>query len=371
MRSLSLGLPLLASGCGLFSQLQVEPLATAADKPSNVAAYVSVSDAGEPVDELTASNFRVYENEQLLSPEQTDLRLVDRNLVAAHHALLLLDMSTAGSAARRAETSEAALQLLQKLDSGFSTSVYAFDGRADLVLIAEGARGSAPKALPALERFVPRDSSRNLHGALQSALEKLDATLARSGKPIRLGTLFVFAGGPDLAGRVSEHELREQLEASGHDLFALVIGQESQALAAFDARATVRVQSLDTLGIAFTQAGMQAQSELERHYLVSYCSPARAGTRRLRLEVSYTTKDGSEHAGDFETEFDASGFGPGCRSESPPRFVYEPRKLEPRKSAPQSPSRAQDAPNAPAPSSPTPEPDDAPVAPPERPDYAK
>jgi hypothetical protein len=57
------------------------------------------------------------------------------------------------------------------------------------------------------------------------------------------------------------------------------------------------------------------------YYLVSYCSPARAGTRRLRLEVTFATTEGEEKSGSVEQEFDANGFGPGCDPKTPPRFV--------------------------------------------------
>jgi hypothetical protein len=55
--------------------------------------------------------------------------------------------------------------------------------------------------------------------------------------------------------------------------------------------------------------------------LVSYCSPARAGTRELRLEVATTDEQGKKSIGRYDTEFDASGFGPGCNPLALPHFV--------------------------------------------------
>src|SRR5687767_15166400 len=88
--SIALYASLLAStaGCGTFRHVSVDPVATSFQKPSNIAAYVAVRDGEEPLSELSASNFHVYENEQLVPPDQTQLTLLDRNVAVAHHALL-------------------------------------------------------------------------------------------------------------------------------------------------------------------------------------------------------------------------------------------------------------------------------------------
>ena len=51
----------LSSGCSLLNYVQVEPVAASFQKPSNVAAYVSVTDGKEPVTELRAENFQISE----------------------------------------------------------------------------------------------------------------------------------------------------------------------------------------------------------------------------------------------------------------------------------------------------------------------
>jgi hypothetical protein len=86
-RSACLALSLaLLSGCGIFRNVSVEPIATTTQRPSNVGAYVAVSDGDQPLDELLPSNFSVYENDQLVPSEQSQLTLLDRNLVAAKRA---------------------------------------------------------------------------------------------------------------------------------------------------------------------------------------------------------------------------------------------------------------------------------------------
>lgn len=367
-----LGLILSAgAGCSVFRHLNVEPVATTSQRPSNVGAYVAVSDGDEPLTDLEPSSFSVYENDQLVPSEQTQLTLLDRNLVAAHHTVLLIDMSQAHEPESRSVAAKAALGFVQKLSSIQAVTVFAFDGSPTLVQIAAVTRGSPAPSLAALESFSPRDKSRNLNGAVIAGLEKLDAALAQSGKPIRVGTLVVFASGPDVAGRVDADKTHDAVWSSEHDVIGVAVGlgHETDNLETLARGGMVRAQAKNTLPIAFEEAADKARAALERHYLVSYCSPARAGERRLRLEVKYTNKAGEEHSGDFEYDFSAKGFGPGCSSTVTPRFTLKPKapppSSEPLKPGDNTPgklkpeTREQD------------EGEDTPVAPPDQSGYAK
>ncbi len=364
-----LGLSSLPS-CGVFRHVNVEPLATTSQRPSNVGAYVAVTDGEEALTELSPGNFRVYENEQLVPPEQSELTLLDRSLVAAHQAVLLVDMSGAKTPAERAKAAKAAQGFVQKVTAHQPVMVFAYDGGPSLVPIATLPRGSQAVKMSALESFTPRDPSRNLHGAILAGLEKLDAALAQSGKPVRAGTLIVFASGPDLANRIDRDRVHDAVWQSPHDVLGITIGLGAQtdAIESLARRGLVRAQSADTLPIAFEEAASKTLDELQKHYLVSYCSPARAGTRRLRLEVTYTNKAGEEHRGDFEVEFSAKGFGPGCNPQVTPRFTFRPRAERADTSQPSGDGDGKSG--KPADSGARDPGDDAPVAPPDQSGYA-
>jgi len=325
--SIALCASLLAStaGCSLFRHVSVDPVATSFQKPSNVAAYVAVRDGEEPLSELSASNFHVYENGQLVAPDQTQLSLLDRNVAVAHHALLLVDMSGASTPEARTQAAKAAAGFVEKLLPHQAVSVYAFDGSEGLLQIGSAAKGSPPPSMAALESFSARDTSRNLNGAVLAALGKLDAALAQSGKRIKVGMLVLFSGGPDVAGRIDADKVHDAVWESPHDVIAIGVAEQVEGLEQFAKRGVVRAQAANTLPIAFEEAASKAQSELEKYYLVSYCSPARAGSRRLRLEVKYTNKEGAEHSGDFEVDFEAKGFGAGCNPQTAPRFTVQPK----------------------------------------------
>jgi hypothetical protein len=316
----------LGTGCGLFRQVKVDPVATSFQKPSNVGAYVAVRDGDEPLTELTSANFHVYENEQLVPSEQTQLTLLDRNLAVAHHALLLVDMSGAATPEARSQAAKGASNFVERLLPHQAVSVFAFDGSEGLVQIASATKGSPPPSMAALESFTPRDTSRNLNGAVLAALGKLDAQLNQTGKVVKVGMLVVYSGGPDVAGRADGDKVHDAVWESPHDVIAIGVADQVETLDQFAKRGVVRAQAANTLPIAFEEAAGKVQGELEKYYLVSYCSPARAGSRRLRLEVKYTNKEGEEHSGDFEVDFDAKGFRPGCNPQHTPRFVVQPKE---------------------------------------------
>jgi len=368
------------TGCGVFRHVTVEPIAMTTQRPSNVGAYVAVSDADLPLTELMPSNFHVYENGQLVPPEQTELTLLDPNLVAAHQAVLLMDMSAAQTPAARTLAAKAALNFVQKVMPREAVSIFAFDGGESLVQVATLPRGNAAVTMAALENFTPRDSSRNLNGAVIAGLGKLEALLSATGKVVRVGTLVVFASGPDVAGRVDRDKAHDAVWESRYDVLGVGIGEQADAIEDLARRGLVRSQSADTLPIAFEEVASKTVEQLEKHYLVSYCSPARAGTRRLRLEVSYTNKEGEEHHGDFETEFSARGFGPGCNPSVTPRFFIAPKpSTGPEPNPGSSLAGASDSNNGEPKGRKTAPPDsrlhdqgeDAPVAPPDQSGYAK
>lgn len=378
---LPFSLPWLAGACSLFGGLRVDTLGSGAERPGNVAAYVTVSDGDEPVTELAEENFRIYENEQLVSPEQARGRLLDRELAATHRALLAVDLAFATTPESRRDLSSAISGFVEKVRPTQAVSVFGFDGSAELKPLGEFPRGDGAVTL----RLPPAsggDRSRNLNGALQRALRELDSRLAQSKRPVRVGTLIVFSSGPDLAGRISDDELDRSLEERPHLRLSIGIGEQSAtSLRELGRDGFVAAQSAAALPIAFEEAAYKVRSLYEKHYLFSYCSPARAGERRLRLEVRFTDKEGNEKTGETEVDFDASGYGPACDAGRLPRMSAVRAGEKPTK-APQRSSASPPKPSDPPPPSEPPaeeavesedddgDSDGAVVPPPKRPGYS-
>src|SRR5688572_25472805 len=144
--------------------MQVEALSASAQKPSNVAVYVAVTDDGEPVTELEPKNFRVYENGELLPPQQIERVLLPREPVIEERVLLLVDLSGNPSAEQRERYARATEAFLRKLEQSVKVSVRAYDGGSELKSVGDYARGSTNSSAGALLRIKSSDASRNLNG---------------------------------------------------------------------------------------------------------------------------------------------------------------------------------------------------------------
>jgi hypothetical protein len=378
----------MTASCTLLGGLRVDAVATSVQKPSNVALYVAVRDSKEPIDNLLADNFKIFENEDPVPPEQSSLTLLERGVAVLHHALVLVDMSTVTDDEERRGVARAVSGFIQHTRRQQGVTVYAFDGSPDIRLVGDfqatpGGAGEL-EDLPDLAAYTRRDPSRNLHGAIAEGLKQLDARLMHGQKPVRVGTLVVFTRGPDVAGRLNADQIDEILDKTPHHVVTIGIGKTDGDYFLDDTgrSGVVRAQDRHTIGIAFEEAAARVSKLYDMYYLVSYCSPARAGKRRLRLEVSFTTPGGEEKHGSVEHEFDATGFGPGCDPNAVPKFVLTPNdgavSGSPSSDAPAEPAAPappSTPPKSPAPSDSAPpaeaEPDsDAIVPPPEKPGYA-
>ena len=381
LRSCSVLVLCFVTGCSLFGRVAVEPVGTSFQRPSNVAAYVSVSDGDQPVTDLLPENFKVYENSQQLSSDETRQTLLTKELVATHQVLLLVDVSGKNDADSADALARAVASFVDTVRRAQPVSVFAFDGGASLHYIADFSKApdGASADLKALAKFEVGDTSRNLNGAVVSGLKELDNRLSAAHKSIKVGTLVVFTRGPDLAGRVSSVDLAHAIDDTHDEVVALGIAdQAGHALADIGKSAVVHAASADALGTAFEEAATKVRDLYGKYYLIAYCSPARSGTRYLKLEVSYRNVKGDEKHGSFSEEFSANGFGPGCNPQALPRFA--PKPVAPKEdhsssSGKATPGTSSDSkPSSPSDDTPVPPPndDDGNVAPPpDKPGYSR
>jgi hypothetical protein len=323
LRLAGLVVALGSTGCGLIGGLRVETVDASAQKPSNVALYVEVTDGGEPVTSLEPKDFKIYENEELLSPKQTGRTLLPAENFTDQRVLLLVDLSGNPAPDQKELYANAAEAFVRKLAANVPVTVKAFDGGPNLLAAGDFQRGATKHAVPALRSVKGSDSSRNLNGAIIAGLKELDAR--RGGKPVQLGTLVVFSRGPDLAGRVTDDVVSDALSDTKNDVIGIVIGPDSHQLD-FLPGGVEHAQDGDALPIAFEEAGSRVSAAHRKYYLIAYCSPARAGERRVRVEVSYTDGEGNEKSGDTTYELDATGFSAGCNPDTAPRFERPPPK---------------------------------------------
>ena len=317
---------LLAVGIGLIActtgRLSVDPVAISVARPSQVAMYIAVSEGDKPLTDLTASSFTLYEDGNALDSSQVKLTLLDRDRAAAHRTLILVDASAKlGDREKPLERGVAAM--VKTIRGRQPVSVYSFSGADKIKKLAVLEPGGGDGNEDPLSEMAAGsgDASRDLNGAIVEGLDQLEADLAGSDKPVRIGTLVLIASGPDLAGRVPPEQLNARLNATHHNVVAVGVSDKVGALERIGKDGVWYTATADKLTETLEQVATKVDGLYRSRYLLAYCSPARAGERRLRVEVSKPDERGRPIASNFETRFDASGFGAGCDPSATPPFV--------------------------------------------------
>lgn len=315
----------LAPGCRLFGGLEIEPVAVSSSRSAQVAVFASVTDSGEGVKGLAESNFDVEEDGIPLDRQQIKLQLLPRDGVVEHHLLVLVDLSGPVEApGTRSLLARQVSEFVGRVTTYYSVSLYGFDGSEKLTPLGTFRKQANPTA-PGLDRLasVPqKDPSSNLHGAMVTGLNQLTATLAASSAPIGLGSMLVIARGPDLAGRTSHDSVLEAINDSPHRVLALTAGtwadpDEAEALGPHGHETAARFEIIEA---PLSELARALEEDYARYYLLSYCSPARAGSRSLLVRVRHHDDEGKPTEAQAYSEFDASGFTGRCNPSAPPRF---------------------------------------------------
>ena len=307
-------------------------LDASAQRPSNVAVYFTVDTAdGEPVAGLTAEQFRIYEDGSPVSVLESKQTILNPEVAAAHHTLLLVDMS--GSVTESGDLPvivDAAEQFTLKVQQFQKVAVYAFDGSPQIRQISGFTGGSnAVAGVDRLDSFKPRDPSTNLNGAIVEGIRVLERQMANASTPLSFGTLVVFTDGTDRAGRVTRDKLYDHFERANIDIMVIGVGAEIDTgeLRSIGRDGAILNKDRAQIGAAFQQMAARVEAYAKRYYLLGYCSPARAGKHVVRIETSAHGQSGS-----LEYEFDARGFGPNCDPNRPPSFnIRRPRPVAQRR----------------------------------------
>ncbi len=323
---------LWVSGCGGLTVTRVN---SAQEKPNNVWVFFTVKDGDEPVGGLEAEDFDIYEDGKLVSTFESQQQILNPEVAAVSYTLLLLDMSGSVTESGGAdELVDAALQFTERVGKSQKVGVYAFDGAKDIhpVVRFTETKGSVESGLERLRSYKATDPSTNLHGAVVEGLAQLKTSLERDKKPLKFGTLVVFSDGTDRAARVSEQEMSEAIgseDYQNYELFAVGVGAEIEesTLDNIGRHGSERVADRNTIGAAFDRVAERIESHMKRFYLLSYCTPARAGDHQVRIVANAKGEGGgkSSKSGRLEYDFSAEGFGPPpkCNPERRPKFKLE------------------------------------------------
>ncbi len=303
-------------GCSFLGMgVQVETTKTSVAPPSNISVYLTVKNAGEPVGYLTASDFQIYENDVLLDNSQIGFRLLPRDNFGSGATVVILDLSDNPDKNELHRISRGAAHFVEKVSTSQQVIVIAFDGSERPRKVAEFPRVSqeTKRPLPELSKFLTKDSSRDLNSAIVAAANGLKQTLAEHKSEVQFGTIVTLTRGQDLAGRTSEADVKQALKDSGFEMFSISPeGASLPELELIGSEGRIEYDTIDTLPLRFQDLGMRVRDGWFSHYLLSYCSPARAGTRQLKVRVEFEDDEGVPQSGSSHSEFNASGFQGGC-----------------------------------------------------------
>jgi hypothetical protein len=117
--------------------------------------------------------------------------------------------------------------------------------------------------------------------------------------------------------------MRQHIKEKPFDVFAIGLGAEIQQpqLQQVGKSGTALAADKNTIVQAFDQVGAKVEARTKSYYLLSYCSPSRAGKHEVRIEAVSKDADGKgQRTGSLRSDFDATGFAPGCDPNTPPSF---------------------------------------------------
>jgi hypothetical protein len=203
----------------------------------------------------------------------------------------------------------------------------------------------------------PRDPSTNLNGGVIEGVRALQNQIDHAPVPLRFGTLVVFTDGTDRAHRASPEQVSQALDGAGFETYVIGVGQEVDKgqLSRIGRSGTFASQNHEDIQKGFDEVAARIEASSKRYYLLSYCSPSRAGEHDVEIEAR-----GAGTRGRLKYRFNASGFGPNCDPNQRPAFdvrhpkAVPPDNVVPEKEAP--PARAASSRPPPALSRPAPAP---------------
>ena len=117
--------------------------------------------------------------------------------------------------------------------------------------------------------------------------------------------------------------MEQHIKEKPFDVFAIGLGAEMkpEQLQRIGKSGTAMAADKNAIVKAFDDVGARVEARTKSYYLLSYCSPSRAGKHEVRIEANYKDATGkNEETGSLRSDFDATGFAPGCDPNTPPQF---------------------------------------------------
>jgi hypothetical protein len=264
---------------------------------------------GEPVPGLTfPGNFEVFEDGRAVSGVTSQPKIDTNPQNFKVYTLLLVDTNAgirsvdADLATVRASVKSFATTVLSS-GANRSVAVYAFDGRADLILISAftsdaAALGTAiDTELTSMNtaKMLCQDPSSNLNGAVIKGLELLNIERQKgaTGGGLTAGAMALFTDGVDRAGRRTYQEAIDAIRSGSNENAVFTIALESDAqdlapLREYGRDGFVQSMNLDMLSAAFASVATRVNNLANSNYRLQYCTNRRAQSHMIEVKGTWT-----------------------------------------------------------------------------------
>jgi len=278
--------------------------------PSVVKAYFSLSSCdGEPISGVTAEDFVIKEDGRTVEPQMGSQKVIQDQDRIRRTNLVLVDM--AGSIAggqNLGYIQRALLEFSNRILQDHEMALYAFDGREDLIEIADFTTksGEITSAIETLDAFEVKDSSRNLNGAIIKGLKMLSSREQQFKDALFIGSMVVITDGIDHAGFASDSRAANDAASSKYTVQALGLGGDidKDFLKAVGKDTASFTTKLDSVGRIMLDMAEEIQTRAGSYYILAYCSLSRAGSHKVTVELK-------GHGGALEFNFKADSFSGG------------------------------------------------------------
>jgi hypothetical protein len=323
----------LVSLTGCEAGLRVKQIDAAEERPANVLLFFRVTGGGlSGVPGLQEPAFSVKEDDHVIGPG-VDRVIVNPDLRASQTTLVLVDLGGRPSAEELDALAASTSALVDRIGSSRRVGLYALDGAPEPFPLASF--GSSADVLKAAAAKIPayktRDASLDLNGGYVAALHTLKQATPPSAGP-RIANLVLLLRGPDRASRLDLDGVRVEVKKTDIDLrrFAVAYGPDTEKakIDVFADGPVTHVASADALQDAASKIADALDERGRSFYLLSYCTAARGGEHRVKLEVARERADEKGHVaidhGSLSYAFKADGFGPGCTPSVPDGWRTDP-----------------------------------------------
>lgn len=300
--------------------------------PSKISVFFKLTDDNDnPVGYLTPENFVIYEkglNDQChrqISQTEAPRVISGKEQVFNHTTMLVLDLSGSVLQENLEPLKNAATEFIDAimpdtLDESTKMGIWWFDGEDELhSLVAPTASKSNLKlGILAIDPSISNDASTDLYGAIIKSAAEAKIILADNqvDDKIAAASVVIFTDGTDRAGRYLKADAVTAVNSAPNDITFFTIGLGSEIdqneLATFGRNGFAFNNDVSKLTQIFENVATSVSNEANSYYLFEYCSPLRSGTDNgLVIEAFFNNSNGTQF-GNFQTTFDATGFGGGC-----------------------------------------------------------